>query len=274
MVELSELPYYRYCRITACNLIGQRSGHQNMVELSFKPNYIHFTSYCPLSHKINTVKTLTKRIHTHCSQQNSKIVETQKIINNLQQAGYPITFILKHFHKSKTINNPINKTTDIYRAICYIPFSQASITIANYIKNFGIQTYYSNSPNIGSIIKNPLSKNKSNIIKPTNKKEAIYSLECNNCHIKYVGETGRRVSNRIYEHKRNIINQDNRSLIFQHCKETGHTFALEEPKIHYNNINSKYQRLIIESLLSRKHNSINRKIDLPEIYNTIYPSDS
>ncbi|UYV65846.1 hypothetical protein LAZ67_3005622 [Cordylochernes scorpioides] len=34
MVELSELSYYRYCRITVCYLIGRRSGHQNMVELS------------------------------------------------------------------------------------------------------------------------------------------------------------------------------------------------------------------------------------------------
>ncbi|UYV63835.1 ZDHHC14, partial [Cordylochernes scorpioides] len=33
MVELSELSYYRYCRITVCYLIGRRSGHQNMVEL-------------------------------------------------------------------------------------------------------------------------------------------------------------------------------------------------------------------------------------------------
>ncbi|UYV73883.1 CCDC11 [Cordylochernes scorpioides] len=34
MVELSELSYYRYCRITVCYLIGRRSGHRNMVELS------------------------------------------------------------------------------------------------------------------------------------------------------------------------------------------------------------------------------------------------
>ncbi|UYV69047.1 hypothetical protein LAZ67_6002168 [Cordylochernes scorpioides] len=36
MVELSELSYYRYCRITVCYLIGRRSGHQNMVELSIR----------------------------------------------------------------------------------------------------------------------------------------------------------------------------------------------------------------------------------------------
>ncbi|UYV60164.1 hypothetical protein LAZ67_1000171 [Cordylochernes scorpioides] len=34
MVELSELSYYRYCRITVCYLIGRRSGHRKMVELS------------------------------------------------------------------------------------------------------------------------------------------------------------------------------------------------------------------------------------------------
>ncbi|UYV66043.1 hypothetical protein LAZ67_3006270 [Cordylochernes scorpioides] len=34
MVELSELSYYRYYRITVCYLIGRRSGHRNMVELS------------------------------------------------------------------------------------------------------------------------------------------------------------------------------------------------------------------------------------------------
>ncbi|UYV70193.1 CycB3 [Cordylochernes scorpioides] len=37
MVELSELWYYRYCRITVCYLIGRRSGHQNMVELRSSP---------------------------------------------------------------------------------------------------------------------------------------------------------------------------------------------------------------------------------------------
>ncbi|UYV71475.1 hypothetical protein LAZ67_8003425, partial [Cordylochernes scorpioides] len=34
MVELSELSNYRYCRIAVCYLIGRRSGHRNMVELS------------------------------------------------------------------------------------------------------------------------------------------------------------------------------------------------------------------------------------------------
>ncbi|UYV81058.1 UNC50 [Cordylochernes scorpioides] len=39
------------------------------------------------------------------------------------------------------------------------------------------------------------------------------SHRCNNCQAKYVVETGRRVSNRIYEHRRNIINQG----VHMHC---------------------------------------------------------
>ncbi|UYV74876.1 hypothetical protein LAZ67_12001639 [Cordylochernes scorpioides] len=39
MVELSELSYYRYYRITVCYLIGRRSGHQNTVRLSTNCHY-------------------------------------------------------------------------------------------------------------------------------------------------------------------------------------------------------------------------------------------
>ncbi|UYV62718.1 hypothetical protein LAZ67_2001705 [Cordylochernes scorpioides] len=39
------------------------------------PNYTHFNSYCPIVHKINIVKTLTKRIHTHCSLPIFKTIE-------------------------------------------------------------------------------------------------------------------------------------------------------------------------------------------------------
>ncbi|UYV69840.1 hypothetical protein LAZ67_7000934 [Cordylochernes scorpioides] len=52
MVELSELSYYRYCRITFCYLIGRRSGHQNMVELRW-PNF------CVRQHKVWTAKSKT-----------------------------------------------------------------------------------------------------------------------------------------------------------------------------------------------------------------------
>ncbi|UYV68713.1 USP5 [Cordylochernes scorpioides] len=83
---------------------------------------------------------------------------------------------------------------------------------------------------------------------PANRIYIKQKRECNNCNAKYVGETGRKLHNRIIEHRRNINRNDPLSLIVQHSNSTGHTFNLNEPKVHYNNINNKYQRLIIEAI--------------------------
>ncbi|UYV80900.1 hypothetical protein LAZ67_19002128 [Cordylochernes scorpioides] len=64
------------------NIIRSQQGLKTSIYYKsfFKPNYIHFSSYCPLIHKINTAKKRSKRMYTHCSLQNSKIEETQNII--------------------------------------------------------------------------------------------------------------------------------------------------------------------------------------------------
>ncbi|UYV72770.1 hypothetical protein LAZ67_10000641 [Cordylochernes scorpioides] len=85
---------------------------------SFNPDYIRFSSYCPLSHKINTVKTLTKRVHSHCSLQTFKTEETQNILRNLKTCQYPLSFILRHFYSPSEMRNP-----PVYKSICSIPYS-------------------------------------------------------------------------------------------------------------------------------------------------------
>ncbi|UYV82465.1 hypothetical protein LAZ67_21002312 [Cordylochernes scorpioides] len=232
---------------------------------SFNPDYIRFSSYCPLSHKINTVKTLTKRIHSHCSLQTFKTEETHNILRNLKTCQYPLSFILRHFHSPSEMRNP-----PVYKSICSIPYSPVSISIARHLKKFGVKTFFCNSPSLSSLLRNPITKSNS-LNYPCNIKNAIYSIECNECKTKYVGETGRNLNVRISEHQRNIENQDNRSLVYHHVRETGHSFALSKPITHYSNIPNKQQRLIIESIISRKHNSINRRVDIPEVYNILFP---
>ncbi|UYV78319.1 hypothetical protein LAZ67_16000957 [Cordylochernes scorpioides] len=215
---------------------------------SFFPSYIHFSSYCPLSHKINTVKTLTKHIFTHCTTEISKQQETNTILSHLLSLDYPKNFILRHFHN---------------------PLQTASLNISNYLKNFGIRTFYSNTPNSGTLLRNSITKN-SFPLKPIHFNNAVYSLKCNNCSSLYIGETGRHIKDRIDEHIRNIRNNDPRSLIAQHISNTGHTFNTIEPRSHFSNIQHKYKRLVVEALLSLKYNSINRHIDISELYNEIF----
>ncbi|UYV79240.1 hypothetical protein LAZ67_17001706 [Cordylochernes scorpioides] len=68
---------------------------------SFRPNYVPYSSFCPISHKINTVIALSKRVHTHCSLRKYKNLETQNIIANLKNCAYPIPLYSKFLHQNQ-----------------------------------------------------------------------------------------------------------------------------------------------------------------------------
>ncbi|UYV74941.1 hypothetical protein LAZ67_12001865 [Cordylochernes scorpioides] len=88
-----------------------------------------------------------------------------------------------------------------------------------------------------------------------------------------IRETGRTIAIRMSEHTRNITNRDPRSLIFQHIASSGHSFDTANPTIHYRNISNLHQRLVLESIVSSKLHSINRKIDtFPQSTQTTSPT--
>ncbi|UYV70233.1 hypothetical protein LAZ67_7002249 [Cordylochernes scorpioides] len=254
-----------FCHIWTFFFIKTDESYHTTVyyKKSIKPSYLLFDSYNPIGHKLTVVRTLTKRIHTHCSTPAFKKIEKTTIISNLTSRGYPLPFILRHsFNPSKHTQHAVNRNT------CIIPYSFENQSIAHSLKKFGLRTFFTNHLSIGQILRNPITR--SNIKKrPDQQPYAIYSIGCQDCNAKYVGETGRFIYNRISEHNRNIINKDPKSLIFQHTSKTGHAFNLSDPTCHYHNIKSKYQRLLIESFVSHDLNSINRRIELPSQYHSI-----
>ncbi|UYV69423.1 hypothetical protein LAZ67_6003537 [Cordylochernes scorpioides] len=144
----------------------------------FRPNYVQYSSFCPISHKINTVIALSKRVHTHCSLQKYKNLETQNILANLRDCAYPMSFILRHFY------DPTKKTqSPIYRSICNMPYSPLSSTIARFLLKFRIKTYFTCAPTSGSLLRNQIMKLNEPRSTPRN---AIYSIECLNCPKIYV----------------------------------------------------------------------------------------
>ncbi|UYV67559.1 hypothetical protein LAZ67_5001210 [Cordylochernes scorpioides] len=156
---------------------------------SFRPNYVPYSSFCPISHKINTVIALSKRVHTHCSLRKYKNLETQNIIANLKNCAYPMSFILRHFYVSSRETQP-----PIYRSICNMPYSPLSSTIARFLLKFGIKTYFNCAPTSGSLLRNQTMKHNE---PPSSSRNVIYSIECSNCPKIYVGETGRQGISRL-----------------------------------------------------------------------------
>ncbi|UYV66271.1 hypothetical protein LAZ67_4001131 [Cordylochernes scorpioides] len=135
---------------------------------------------------------------------------------------------------------------------------------------FGVRTLYSNSPNISSLIRNPDTKSNSPF-NPSLLSGCVYSIPCADCDVVYVGETGRSVGTRLEEHRKNISRQDEKSAIYQHIRTTNHSFDLANPSVHYSRIHNKQQRLTLEALVSQGFHAINRHIDLPESYQSLFP---
>ncbi|UYV80784.1 hypothetical protein LAZ67_19001731 [Cordylochernes scorpioides] len=225
--------------------------------------YTDYKSSCPLSHKINTVRTLTKRLSTHCSLPLFRTIEFSLIIKQLARSQYPPHFIHRYKFDPSSVRPPA-----ITRHSCTLPFSIQSVSISRILRTHGINTHFTNSNSIGAILRHPITKlPRSTVARSSG--GSVYSVSCNDCSATYIGETGRSVAIRMTEHGRCITNRDNRSLIFNHVNTTGHSFNLTSPTTIYNNIPNKYQRLIIEAIVSIATNSINRHIDLPTQYQDI-----
>ncbi|UYV80165.1 hypothetical protein LAZ67_18001865 [Cordylochernes scorpioides] len=147
------------------------------------PHHTNFRSHCPTSHKINTVRALTKRIFTHCSLPLFQTIEKAKIFSYLSKSGYPTPFILKHMHDPHH-----NSAPAIHRNICSLPFCPQSITIARFLRHHGITTYFQNPPNIATLIRHPITRSSLHA-SALRSGGAVYSVSCDQCNATYVGET-------------------------------------------------------------------------------------
>ncbi|UYV83623.1 TMEM62 [Cordylochernes scorpioides] len=158
------------------------------------PLYTHFSSNSPIAYKINTVRTLTKRIYTHCSLPIFKTIEKSRIISLLTSAGYPRYFIDKH-----SFDPVAPKSTTVYRATCLLPFSPDSIAISRILRPYGVRVFYNSPPSIATLLRNPITK-ADKPHNPIHSTGAVYAVSCQDCPASYVGETGRTARQR----KRNV----------------------------------------------------------------------
>jgi hypothetical protein len=219
--------------------------------------YLAFSSCGPISHKINVVRTLTKRAHTHCSNNILYKQEMNRIYKDLQDRGYT-----KKFIKNNTFYTNKKKDKETFTRTCYLQYYPGIEPISFILKKYGINTYYKNRPNINNLLNNHKDKTEQ-----INIKDVVYSIKCGDCESIYYGETGRTLGDRIHEHHLAIKRGDEKSLIYQHIKNTKHSKDWNITNIINKNIKNKGERLFLESWHTKTdNNSINRSIDMPIQY--------
>ncbi|BHF79314.1 hypothetical protein SprV_0602243400 [Sparganum proliferum] len=95
----------------------------------------------------------------------------------------------------------------------------------------------------------------------------VYQIPCRDCPRHYTGQTGRRLSSRITEHKRAVRRGDPSSQVATDTLEEGHEFNFVSTRI-VARASDKAGRELLEAWVSDT-NSINRHVDVSPCYHAL-----
>ena len=132
--------------------------------------------------------------------------------------------------------------------------------IGHILRRYEISTTYKPHQTIETSLKNPKQK-----IKLEN--HGVYSVKCGTCYKTYVGQTNRRISARLEEHKLAIKNKQTTSALFQHQHQTGHKINFDSCKQIASAENYK-TRLIREAIEIEKIGHLNKRDDALHLSST------
>ena len=167
---------------------------------TFTGQYINFLSHCSRKRKINLIKTLCHRAVTICSP-SALEKELETITSILEENGYPSQLIsktIKH-HRAKLAEPKV-----IGAERCHIPIKlpflgEASIKLERELKMLVRQCYYSVEPRVVFSSKPIVNHVVKDHIPVKDTSMVVYHFQCC-CENSYVGQTARRLGDRIKEH--------------------------------------------------------------------------
>lgn len=199
---------------------------------------LNFYSNHPINIIMNTAQSFANKIFTLSDKfyKNSNINRIKSILkeNNFPQDKINKIVsksIQKHFNIEQINNNTTNRPNITisqepqgYKALPYI--KNLSDTMKRRLKG---KTDY----NITFRSQIPLSNlftNTKDRIPDNEKNNVIYEINCE-CGKAYLGQTKRKLKERVEEHKKYVMTNSPKSGLAQHCIEENHLFELNTPKI-------------------------------------------
>lgn len=183
----------------------------------------------------------------------------------LIENGYSKNTISKAMKPKKTRTNTPEKGKDIV-AQAVLPYVKGvTDRIGRILKKHKIKTTYTPHSKIQGLLRNPKDR-----IPLEN--QGVYEIFCNNCDSSYVGQTNRRISVRLEEHKHAVRQGLSTSSLAQHVKLTGHSIDFENAKTIANieHLTCRVAREAIE--IEKRPNCMNVRDDsirLPAIWKIV-----
>ncbi|BHF74163.1 hypothetical protein SprV_0401727300 [Sparganum proliferum] len=219
---------------------------------------LNFNSNHPISHKRSCVRTLYRRVETHCSEPEDKIAELQYLRRVFKANGYPRNFVNRCIRKRD--ERPNRTDTKVWRALPYV--KNVSEAVGRLLAPLGVGVAHRPEATIRRQLmkpKDPLPRQETSGV--------VYRIWCSCAHSNYVGETGRQLQTRMAEHAAAVRRNDASSQVAAHSTGSGHTFKLDEAEILARGDN-RVSRELLESWFTGPQ-SINKCNDLPIQYSVL-----
>ena len=134
--------------------------------------------------------------------------------------------------------------------------------INHLFKKYNTNVIYSTKNKLSNIIK--LGKDTTKIGDNAN---VVYKINCKDCDVSYVGQTGRRLEVRIKEHTRKYITHDNNSSLYTHAINNNHSIDLTKIKI-LDTEGNRFKRLFSEALfIHTQKKYMNKQFEITKLPN-------
>ncbi|BHF79178.1 hypothetical protein SprV_0602229700 [Sparganum proliferum] len=145
---------------------------------------LNFNSNHPISHKRSCVRTLYRRVETHCCEPKDKIAELQYLRRVFTANGYPCNFVNRCIRKRD--ERPNRADTKVWRALPYL--KNVSEAVGRLLAPLGVGVAHRPE----ATIRRQLMKPKDPLLR-VETSGLVYRIWCNCGQSNYVGETGRQL---------------------------------------------------------------------------------
>nr|VZI42206.1 unnamed protein product [Spirometra erinaceieuropaei] len=183
---------------------------------------LNFNSNHPISHQRSCVRTLFRRVETHCSEPEDKIAELQYLRRVFKANGYQSNFVNRCIRKMD--EKPNRRDTKVWRALPHV--KNVSEAVGRLLAPLGVGVAHRPEPTIRRQLmkpKEPLPRQETSGV--------VYRIWCSCGQSNYVGETERQLRTRMAEHAAAVRRNDAGSQVAAHSTGSGHTFKFDEAEI-------------------------------------------
>ncbi|BHF71356.1 hypothetical protein SprV_0401441400 [Sparganum proliferum] len=219
---------------------------------------LHYNSNHLLSHKRSCVRTIFRRINTHCSTEAAKLQERASLWHLFLVNGYPRSFVNKClFQRHTKTDGETNQKPEVLRVLPYM--KNVSEATERMLRPLNVGVGHRPEATIRRLVMQPKGR-----LPPEDMSGVICRVNCLDCQANYCGMTNKRLKTRIHEHTLAVKRKDARSHVAMHGLENDHRFDFDGAQV-LGRAENRLAREIIEAWQTDA-NSINRSVDLPAPY--------